>query len=126
MFTDTVSPGITYLYYVRAVNGFGTSSAASAIDAATTIIFTEDPVVAGTTVKAVHVTEIRTAVNAFRKSAGLQPASFQDDSLSGATIAGSHSTAARAWPRRERRFPRQHTTPGTKTVKSVPCRNSDV
>lgn len=62
----------TYLYRALAFNGSGGSSPFSNTDAATTIVFTEDPVLAlATTVKAVHVTELRAAVNAMRTSAEL-------------------------------------------------------
>ncbi|MGZ4808496.1 MAG: hypothetical protein ACXV7D_04130 [Thermoanaerobaculia bacterium] len=41
-------------------------------DLATTVIFTDSSLVAGTTVvKSVHVTELRTAANAVRQLAGL-------------------------------------------------------
>ena len=71
-FTDTsVVPGTTYLYKVRAITS-GTPSAFGAVDAATTIIFTDDPLIAGTTsVKAVHIGELRAAVTAMRAAAGM-------------------------------------------------------
>jgi hypothetical protein len=72
------SPGTTYLYVVRAVNASGTSPD-SALDPATTIMFTDDPLVASvTSVKYAHLTELRTAVNAFRASAGLGPVTYTD------------------------------------------------
>lgn len=95
------SPGVTslndggltansaYLYVVRAVGASG-SSADSALDIATTVVFTDDPVVAGTTaVKAVHLTQLRTAANALRVSAGLAPATFTDP------VVNAGSTATR-------------------------------
>ena len=49
------------------------------MDPATTILFTDDPLVAGTTkVKGIHLTEERTAVNAFRVAAGLLTVTFTD------------------------------------------------
>lgn len=71
-FDDTGRTANTaYLYRVRALNASSTS-ALSALDYATTTIFTDDPLVAGvTTIKLVHLTEIRTAVNALRAAAGL-------------------------------------------------------
>jgi hypothetical protein len=82
----SVEEGHTYLYIVRAVQGPGTVSSDSNVDAATTIAFTNDPLVPSeTTVKAAHPLELRSAVNAFRKSAGLAPASFSDASLTPAT-----------------------------------------
>ncbi|HEV7768742.1 MAG TPA: M12 family metallo-peptidase [Thermoanaerobaculia bacterium] len=68
-----------YLYKVRAVAG--TESGDSNIDLATTTIFTDDPLVAGTPVKAVHITQLRTAVNAVRTLASLGAGSYTDPSL---------------------------------------------
>lgn len=78
-FTDaTAVGGQTYFYVVRALAG-NVSSADSAPDHATTTIFTDQPLVAGTTpVKLAHLTQLRTAMNAFRAAAGLAPASFGD------------------------------------------------
>ena len=75
-FSDNdVTAGNTYLYRVRAVLAGGGTSGFSNTDAATTIVFTDEPVIAMTTlVKAVHVTELRAAVNAFRRSASLSEA----------------------------------------------------
>jgi hypothetical protein len=66
---------------VRAVFGGSGSSADSAPDLASTFTFTDDPLVAGTTrVKVVHLTELRTAVNALLSTAGLPSATFTDPS----------------------------------------------
>jgi hypothetical protein len=71
----------TYLYKVRAMNGV-TPSSFSTPDAATTVVFTDSPLVGGTTkIKAVHITELRTAVNLMRAAAGLSAATFTDSSL---------------------------------------------
>jgi hypothetical protein len=65
-YTDnSVAAGTTYLYKARAVGAAGTS-AFSNVDAATTIVFTDNELI-----RAVHITELRTAVNAFRAAAGL-------------------------------------------------------
>ena len=69
----------TYLYKVRAI-GAGGPSDFSAADAATTIVFT-DTNLFGATVKAIHISELRTAVNAMRAAAGLPAASFTDHPL---------------------------------------------
>ena len=67
---------------VRAVYGDGGRSSFSNVDLATTVMFTDDPVVAQTTViKAVHVPELRTAVQAVRSLAGLAPAIFSDATI---------------------------------------------
>ena len=66
-----------------------------ATDAATTTIFTDDPLVSGSSVKAVHITQLRTAVNAMRAAAGLAPQSFADPSLAGVAIKATHLTQLR-------------------------------
>jgi len=67
-FNDSPAPAnAAYLYKVRAFNGTS-ESADSNTDLATTVIFTDDPLVVGSTaIKAVHLTELRTAVDAVRK-----------------------------------------------------------
>lgn len=80
----TAVAGTSYLYKVRSFNGT-VESADSNFDMATTILFTTDPLVAGSTVvKPVHITELRTAVNAVRKLANNGVAndfSFTDPTL---------------------------------------------
>jgi uncharacterized repeat protein (TIGR01451 family) len=81
-FSDQIaSPNTTYLYRVRAIAD-GTVGGFSNIDLATTVMFTDDPLVAGvTTAKVVHITELRTAVNALRATAGLPAMAFTNPSL---------------------------------------------
>ncbi len=70
LFTDaSAAPNTAYLYKVTAVIS-GVESAFSNKDLATTILFT-DPVlgVQSTIIKAVHITELRTAIDAVRKLA---------------------------------------------------------
>jgi hypothetical protein len=75
-----------YLYKVRAVNGG--ESADSNIDLATTVIFTDDPLAAGTTpVTAAHVTQLRTAVNAVRTLASLGAGSYTDPTVTAGVTA---------------------------------------
>jgi peptidyl-Asp metalloendopeptidase len=51
------------------------------------ISFTDDPLIAGTTVvKAVHITELRTAINARRVSAGLSATTWTNTIVAGGTI----------------------------------------
>jgi len=91
-----LSPDTTYLYRVRATLGAAASSY-TAIDPATTILFTDDPLSAGTNVKAVHVTQLRTAVNAMRAAAGLSAQAFSDPGLaSGTQIKAVHLTEMRS------------------------------
>jgi hypothetical protein len=74
---SSLTPGATYVYKVRALDSSSRASQLSAPDAATTILFTDDPVIAGATaIKNVHLTEMRAAVNAVRAAAGLGAAGF--------------------------------------------------
>ena len=69
----------TYLYKVKTVDGSASVSSGSNSDPATMVIFTNDPIVAtSTSVKQVHLSELRTAVNAMRTAANLGLASFTD------------------------------------------------
>ena len=59
-------------------------SPCSAPDVATAMTFTDDPpAVAVTVIKAVHLTELRQAVDSVRGVAGLGAASFTDTALAG-------------------------------------------
>jgi hypothetical protein len=84
-YTDnSVTAGNAYVYTVRALDASARRSPYSAPDVATTILFTDDPVLAATTlVKGVHITELRQAANALRTAAGLPAATFTDASLPG-------------------------------------------
>jgi hypothetical protein len=87
-FTDnTVAVNTAYLYKVRAV-GSGTSGDSN-IDLATTVIF-QDPTLTAltTTISAVHITELRVAVNAVRTLAGLSAGSFTDPTITAQTTVG--------------------------------------
>lgn len=80
-YNDSVTAGNSYVYKVRASDTPGKSNY-SVPDVATTIFFTDDPVVAQTTpIRAAHITELRQAVNALRTTAGLTAASFTDPSV---------------------------------------------
>ncbi len=92
---DYVASDTAYLYRVRAVNGGG-MSAYSAPDLATTVIFTDSPLVAGTTVQALHLSELRTAVDAVRALAGLAAAGFTEPAIAGTTIKAVHLTELRS------------------------------
>ena len=95
-FSDTTaSPDSAYLYRVRAVNDAGVSSA-SAADLATTVIVVDSPLASGIVVKAVHLSELRTAVNAVRLLASLLPAGFTDPATAGTAIRAVHVTELRS------------------------------
>ena len=89
-FTDTSPAADTaYLYRVRAVNAGG--SADSAPDLATTVIFTEDPLVGGSTpIRALHLAELRTAVDAVRAQDGLGAGTYTDAASPGVPIRAIH------------------------------------
>lgn len=81
VFNDSArSANTAHLYKVRAVNGG--ESTDSNIDLATTVIFTDDPLLVGTTaIKAAHITELRTAVDAVRTLASLAAGTYTDPTL---------------------------------------------
>ena len=84
---STVSANTAYLYKVRALNDSGSSGFSNA-DLATTVVFADDPIVAGiTAIKSIHILQLRTAVNAVRVLAGLPAASFNDPVLGSAVVA---------------------------------------
>jgi hypothetical protein len=73
-----LSPNTTFLYRVRAANGTALSTYSN-LDHATTVIFTDDPLIVRVTrIKAIHLTQIRTAVNAVRIAAGLSGLTYTD------------------------------------------------
>lgn len=95
-YDDSVSPNTVYLYKVRSRNDSLVSPAGNA-DLATTIIFTDDLFAGTTKMKAVHITELRTAVNLVRAAAGLPPAVLTDPVLTAGTfIKAAHITELRA------------------------------
>lgn len=95
-FNDSaLSANTTYLYRVRAVDAADDPSGFSNIDAATTIMFTDDPLVAPSTVKALHLTQLRSAVNAMRASAELAPLGSDPTVASGAAVRAAHVTDLR-------------------------------
>lgn len=86
-----------YLYFVRAYNGSNEESPDSNRDFATTVVFTDPSLSAGTTpIKAVHLHQLRTAVAAMRALAGLAPSTFTDASpVTGLPVRSVHFTQIR-------------------------------
>jgi hypothetical protein len=87
-FTDnTATANNAYLYAVKWVNASSIASALSAPDLATTFVFTDPALTAGTsTIKAIHITELRSAIALVRNLAGLGAFSYSDSTLTpGAT-----------------------------------------
>jgi hypothetical protein len=91
VFSDTVSANAAYVYRVRAIDTSSYPSPFSIPDAATTLFFTTDPLVAGSTVvQAQHITEIRSAINLLREVAGIGDFSFTDPAPTGVAIQALH------------------------------------
>jgi hypothetical protein len=89
--TDTaLASNTAYVYKVRAVCG-----AFSPLEVATTTLFTNDPLTAGTAIRAVHLTQLRTAIDAVRAAAGLQPAVYTNSIVVGSIIRRTHITEMR-------------------------------
>lgn len=93
--TSTTDAGLTanttYIYKVRGVCG----GAFSAPDVATTTLFANDPLTGGTAIQAVHITQLRTAIDAIRAAAGLEPASYTSSVSSGSIIRRTDITEMR-------------------------------
>ena len=91
--STTDSNGVTadtaYIYRVRAFSDLSGAcpSPYSGVDLATTTLFTSDPpVVVGSTIYAIHLLRLRTAVNAVRLTAGLPSFDWPDSSSPGVTV----------------------------------------
>jgi hypothetical protein len=67
---NTVYP-LSYLFEVRTLDANGAPSPWSQAEVATAITFTDDPLQSGTVVRAVHVAQLRTAIDQMRATAGL-------------------------------------------------------
>ena len=90
-FPDVVPSGSAYVYKVRAIDTSSHVSPFSTPDPATTMSFTDDPLVASVTpVKAVHLTEVRQAINLLREAAGLTDFTFADTNPGGLTVQVLH------------------------------------
>jgi hypothetical protein len=96
-FADTnVAANTSYLYRVLAVDAGGGVSPLSNSDVATTIAFTDEPLVADVTkVKLVHMTQLRTAVGAMRALANLPPLAADVTVGPGQPVRASHVNALR-------------------------------
>ena len=96
-YTDlSVTGSVAYLYRVRAVCSSGSSSPSSNLDLATTMSFTDGALIAkATAIKAQHINELRSAVNAVRATAGLAQAGWTDPTLPGVAVKAVHITELR-------------------------------
>jgi hypothetical protein len=82
-----VAANHAYFYKVSAENSSGQVLGWTNVDLATTVVFADNPLVPQeTVVQVLHVTELRTAVNAVRAAAGLSAAGWTRPSLTGAWI----------------------------------------
>lgn len=80
--------GTVYSYFMEAFDSATNQIlATSNIDAATSMQFTDDPLMPGMAIKAIHVQELLTGVNAFRAAAGLQPLAFPGIGAGGPVLA---------------------------------------
>ena len=96
-YTDNaVSADTAYLYKVRALTS-GIPSIDSNTDLATTTLFPEALVAGSTTIKASHMDQIRTAINAVHVLALLGSVTFTDASLAGVVVKSGHITQARGF-----------------------------
>jgi Hydrazine synthase alpha subunit middle domain len=127
-YSDSVSANATYIYKVRAVDGTGGRSLYTQPDAATTILFTDDPVIQSVTrVKSVHMTELRQAINAMRAAAGLLPLTYGESAGTGTLVKANHWTELRTGLTQARAqlglmngpFTDPSLTPGVKAVRVV-------
>ena len=80
-FDDPATPGAVHLYRVRGVSDDGTPGFESVSTAVFASTFTDPIVSAGVAIKALHINELRVALNAYRTALGLGPDSFDDPSL---------------------------------------------
>ncbi|MEO8034651.1 MAG: IPT/TIG domain-containing protein [Acidobacteriota bacterium] len=91
----TVTPNTAYAYRVRASNGSGVSGD-SATDIATTILFANDPLTTGVVVQALHVTQLRSAIDAVRQLVPLGAAGYTNAAVPGVIVRGTHVTEMRS------------------------------
>ncbi|PYQ27130.1 MAG: hypothetical protein DMF56_21465 [Acidobacteria bacterium] len=88
---NTVAGGSAYVYKVRALDAASRPSPFSAPDPAIAMLFTDDPLMSGVTpMKAVHLAELRQAVNALRAVAALGNVSFTDAASAGVPVKAIH------------------------------------
>ena len=85
----SVAANAAYEYEVQTV-GTSSSSSFSGPDITTTVAYSDDPLVAGAIVRAAHVTELRTAVDAIRTFVGMTAVSWTDLSPAALTIRAVH------------------------------------
>jgi Domain of unknown function (DUF1929) len=96
-FTDSnAPPGTAHVYRVRAVDPLGNFSAFGNSDFATTVLFTDNPLAPGATIKAEHLAQLRQAVNAVRAAAGLSQVGWTEAASPGTSVRAVHVQELRA------------------------------
>ena len=81
-YTDTPPAGVAYVYRVRGILANGAPTAFSNDDLAVPFAFTDDPLVArSTTIKGIHITELRSVIDAVERTAGITPTAYVDPVL---------------------------------------------
>ena len=90
-FTDTtVTANHSYAYKVRAVNSAG-NGPFSPLDVSTTVTFTDDRLVEGVSIiRAAHLAQLRTAVDALRTLANKNPGVYTDPATPGVVVKAIH------------------------------------
>jgi len=78
---SSLSPNTTYVYRVHAVDAANNTSPDSAPDAATTVLFTDDPLTAGKLTLMTYMNELRTAATAMSAAANVTGLTFTDPTL---------------------------------------------
>jgi FG-GAP-like repeat len=91
----SMQPGKTWMFGVAVRYANNSIGPIGTPDIATSVPFTDDPVVPGTSVRASQITELRTAVDAVRTFAGLTAFPFTDATLTGTPIRALHLTELR-------------------------------
>jgi hypothetical protein len=93
----TFQPGTTYFWQVRATNGGAWSAVRSFTTRAALVAFSDHPLVAGTTpVRAQHVQELRTAINALRAQLEMAAFDFGPAVAPGHPVQALHLSGLRA------------------------------
>jgi ELWxxDGT repeat protein len=86
-YADTSAvPNTVYLYRVQGVDSSAFAGAQSAADIGTTVGFTDDVLVPGMAAKAIHIAELRGAIDMVRAATGLPAATYTNSVASGSII----------------------------------------
>jgi hypothetical protein len=93
-YPDTVAAGAAYAYRVRAVNV--SVSADSNTDVATTMTFSNEPLTPGVVPQAVHLSQMRTAVNYVRTLTGVPITGFTGAASTGVVMTAVQITELRS------------------------------